>query len=181
LRGEFRWRDQFDNVGFYSFGCALLRHLQLDRDTERVKFGDEVDLKYYRLQRIYSGEITLSEGEPEGVKSPTDVGTGKPKDEKNERFATSFTEEDRLFFEQIRQKASKNQQVIQTALANPFDKFQLGIRHLVEEFMVQRLGESDKIVTAVYGGCGVSECGFPDFGEGDLRRCMRMMRGWLGG
>jgi type I restriction enzyme, R subunit len=66
----------------YSYGRFLLPHLPLDRDTERVKLGDEVGLQYYRLERIYSGEITLREGEPEGVKSPTDVGTGKAKDEK---------------------------------------------------------------------------------------------------
>jgi len=141
----------------YSFGRLLLPHLLLDRDLERVKLGDEVDLEYYRLQRTYSGQITLGQGDPEGVKSPTDVGTGKAKDDKvplseiiqilNERFATSFTEEDRLFFEQIKEKASKNPQVIQTALANPLDKFQLGIRKLIEEFMVQRLGENDKMVT----------------------------------
>jgi hypothetical protein len=34
----------------------------------------------------------------------------------NERHGTQFTEEDRLFF----------QQIIQTALANPLDKFELG-------------------------------------------------------
>jgi type I restriction enzyme, R subunit len=141
----------------YSYGRFLLPHLPLDRDTERVKLGDEVRLQYYRLQRIYSGEITLEQGEPEGVKSPTNVGSGKAKDEKvplseiiqilNERFATNFIDEDRLFFEQIREKASKNPQVIQTALANPLDKFQLGIRRVIEEFMVQRMNENDKIVT----------------------------------
>jgi type I restriction enzyme R subunit len=141
----------------YSFGRFLLPHLPLDRDTEQVKPGDEVGLQYYRLQRIYSGEITLKQGDPEGVKSPTDLGTGKAKDEKvplseiihilNEKFATSFTEEDRLFFEQVRERASKNPQIIQTALANPLDKFQLGIRKLIEEFMIQRMGENDKIVT----------------------------------
>lgn len=141
----------------YSFGRSLLPRLLLDRDLERVKLGDEVDLEYYRLQRTYSGQITLGQGDPEGVKSPTEVGTGKAKDDKvplpeiiqllNERFATNFTEEDRLFFEQIREKASKNPQVIQTALANPLDKFQLGIRKLIEEFMVQRLGENDEMVT----------------------------------
>ena len=43
----------------YSYGRFLLPHLPLERDTERVKIGDEVGLQYYRLQRIYSGEITL--------------------------------------------------------------------------------------------------------------------------
>ena len=142
---------------FYSFGRFLLPHLPLDRDTERVKLGDEVGLQYYRLQRIYSGEITLKEGEPEGVKSPTDVGTGKAKDEKvplsaiiqvlNERFGTNFTDEDRFFFEQIREKATANEQVVKLRRANPFDKFQLGLRQLIEDLMVQRMTDNDKIVT----------------------------------
>lgn len=141
----------------YSFGRFLLPHLPLDRDTERVKVGDEVGLEYYRLQRIYSGEITLKAGEPEGVKSPTDVGTGKAKDEKaplseiiqvlNERFGTNFTDEDRFFFEQIREKASANEQVVKLRRANPFDKFQLGLKQLLEDLIVQRMADNDKIVT----------------------------------
>ncbi|RPJ34536.1 MAG: type I restriction endonuclease subunit R, partial [Verrucomicrobiaceae bacterium] len=141
----------------YSFGRFLLPHLPLDRDDERVKISDEVSLQYYRLQRTYTGEITLREGEPEGVKSPTDVGTGRAKEEKaplseiiqvlNERFGTEFTEEDRLFFEQIREKATANEQVVKLRQANPFDKFQLGLRELIESLMVQRMAENDKIVT----------------------------------
>ena len=141
----------------YSYGRFLLPHLPLDRDTERVNINDEVGLQYYRLQRIHSGEITLREGEPEGVKSPTDVGTGKAKEEKvplseiikilNERFGTSFTEEDRFFFEQIREKATANEQVIKLRRANPFDKFQLGLRQLIENLMVERMADNDKIVT----------------------------------
>ena len=51
------------------------------------------------------------------------------------------------FFEQIKEKASKDPQVFQTALANPKDKFKIGIRKLIESLMIQRLGENDKIVT----------------------------------
>jgi type I restriction enzyme R subunit len=141
----------------YSFGRFLLPHLPIDHDPERVKLGDEVGLQYYRLQRIYSGEIALREGEPEGVKSPTDVGTGKAKDEKvplseiikvlNERFGTNFTDEDRFFFEQIREKATANEQVVKLRQANPFDKFQLGLKKLIEDLMVQRMADNDKIVT----------------------------------
>ena len=99
----------------------------------------------------------VKEGDAEWVKSPTEVGTRKAKDEKiplseiiqvlNERFGTEFNEEDRLFFQQIKEKACKDKQVIQTALANPLDKFELGIRKLIEEFMIERMGENDKIVT----------------------------------
>jgi len=141
----------------YSFGRFLLPHLPLDRDTERVKIGDEVGLQYYRLQRISSGGIELKEGAPGGVKSPTDVGTGRAKEEKaplseiikvlNERFGTSFTDEDRFFFEQIREKATANEQVVKLRRANPFDKFQLGLRQIIEDLMVQRMADNDKIVT----------------------------------
>lgn len=141
----------------YSFGRFLLPHLPLDRDATIVKVGDEVALQYYRLERVFSGAIVLKEGDAQFVKSPTEVGTGKAKDEKvplseiievlNERFGTEFKEEDRLFFQQIKEKACRSEQIVRTALANPLDKFELGIRKLVEDLMVERVGENDKIVT----------------------------------
>jgi type I restriction enzyme, R subunit len=141
----------------YSFGRFLLPHLPLDRETERVQISDEVGLQYYRLQRIYSGDIAVRDGDPESIKSPTDVGTGKAKEEKvllseiikilNDRFGTNFTEEDRFFFEQIREKATTSQQVVKLRRANPFDKFQLGLRQLVENLMVERMADNDRIVT----------------------------------
>jgi len=141
----------------YSYGRFLLPHLPPDRDTSIIKVGDEVALQYYRLERVYSGAIEVREGEPQPIKSPTDAGTGKAKDEKaplseiievlNERFGTHFTKEDRLFFQQIKEKACKDSQVIQTALANPLDKFELGIRKLIEDFMIERMAENDEIVT----------------------------------
>ena len=141
----------------YSYGRFLLPHLPLDRDKTVVKLQDEVELQYYRLQRVSSGPIDLKVGEPEGVYSPTEVGTGKAKEEKaplseiiqvlNARFGTAFTEEDQLFFAQIKARATANTQVIQTALANPLDKFQLGVRKLVEDLMIHRMAENDKIVT----------------------------------
>lgn len=150
------WCDPSQEM-LYSFGRFLLPHLPLDRDAERVKIGDEVGLQYYRLQRVFSGEIDLREGDPEWVKSPTDVGTGKAKDHKvplseiiqvlNDRFGTDFTDEDRLFFEQIREKATRNEQVVKLKRANPFDKFQLGLRQLIENLMVERMADNDKIVT----------------------------------
>jgi type I restriction enzyme, R subunit len=141
----------------YSYGRYLQPHLPIDRDATVIKVGDEVALQCYRLERIFSGAIDLKEGEAEYVKSPTEVGTGKATEEKaplseiiqvlNERFGTAFTEEDRLFFQQIKEKAINNEQIIRTAMANPLDKFELGIRKLVEELMIERMGQNDKIVT----------------------------------
>ena len=142
----------------YSYGRFLLPHLPLDRDTTVVKVGgDEVALRYYRLERVFSGAILVGAGKSQHIKSPTDVGTGKAKNEKaplseiidvlNERFGTQFTEEDRLFFQQIKEKACRTDQIVQTALANPLDKFELGIRKLIEDLMIVRMGENDTIVT----------------------------------
>ena len=65
----------------------------------------------------------------------------------NERFGTNLGEEDRLFFQQIIEKAIKDEQIVRTAMANPLDKFELGIRKLIEELMIERMGQNDKIVT----------------------------------
>ncbi len=139
-------------------GRFLIPHLPLEQDPESFKLSDEVGLQYYRLQRVFSGAIVLRDDAGDyGVKSPTDVGSGKAKDEKaplseiieilNERFGTNFTEEDRLFFEQIREKATNTPAVIKLRQANPFDKFKLGLRKMIEDLMFQRMGENDKIVT----------------------------------
>lgn len=155
----------------YSFGRFLLPHLPFDRDATIVKVGDEVALQYYRLERVYAGPIDLRQGEAAYVKSPTEVGTGRAKDEKaplseiiellNERFGTQFSEEDRLFFQQIKEKACKSEQVIQTAMANPLDKFELGIRKLIEELMIERMGENDKIVTRYMADQDFQASAFP--------------------
>jgi type I restriction enzyme R subunit len=155
----------------YSYGRFLLPHLPFDRDATIVKVGDEVALQYYRLERVFSGAIMIKEGEAQYIKSPSEVGTGKAKDERaplseiievlNERFGTQFSEEDRLFFQQIKEKACKSEQVIQTAMANPLDKFQLGIRKLIESLMIERMSENDKIVTRYMADQDFQSSAFP--------------------
>jgi len=150
------WTDP-DLEILYSFGRFLLPHLPTGRDVVVIRPEDDVALRYYRLERVSAGAIDLDTGDMVEVKSPTDVGTGKSTDPDaplsdiievlNERFGTEFTEEDRLFFEQIMEKACGDEQVIQTARANPIDKFELGIRSLIESFMIQRMTENDQIVS----------------------------------
>jgi type I restriction enzyme, R subunit len=142
----------------YSFGRFLLPHLPIGRDPSIAEITDEVDLRYYRLQRIESGALDLHD--PAGdayVASLTAVGSGQSKDEKaplseiidvlNQRFGTEFKEEDRLFFQQIKEKATNDDRIVQTALANPLDKFQLAIRKVIEDLMLERMGQNDRIVT----------------------------------
>ena len=140
-----------------SFGRALLPHLRPDRDDDRIHLGDDIELEYYRLQRVSSRAIDVREEERAYVTSPAEVGTGDPEedtaplseiiDRLNERFGTEFTDEDRLFFEQVKERAVRDERVRRTAQANPLDKFRLGIREQVGKLMIERMGENDTLVT----------------------------------
>lgn len=141
----------------YSYGRYLIPHLDVNEDGVNPHPEKEVVLQFYRVEKVMSGSIIMEGGDQYGVKSPTAVGTGKSKDEDkplseiiqalNDRFGTDFSDEDRLFFEQIKEKASKDERIIQTAMANPLDKFELGIKSIIESLMMQRMSENDSIVT----------------------------------
>ena len=140
----------------YSFGRALLRHLHEDREREQIDLGDDVQLAFYRLQRVTEGAITLGEGEGAYVVSPTETGTGDPEEDEaplseiierlNERFGTNFTDADRYFFEQVKAQAVQDERVRETARANPLDKFSLGIRDQISDLMIARMGQNDALV-----------------------------------
>ena len=125
--------------------------------TEAIDLGDDVTLEYYRLERVHSGAVSPRGPRRPTWSSPSAVGTGNPEDEKaplseiierlNERFGTEFTDEDRLFFEQVKERALRDDDVRQIAVANPFDKFSLGIRERLGQLMVERMGENDALVT----------------------------------
>jgi len=155
----------------YSFSRYLIPHLDPGETGVNPDPEKEVTLQYYRIEKVMSGTIVLENEEQYGVKSPTAVGTGKSKDEEkplseiiqalNERFGTDFTEEDRLFFDQIMEKASKDERVIQTAMANPLDKFELGIKTIIESLMMQRMAENDGIVTRYMDDSSFQKTIFP--------------------
>ncbi len=139
-----------------AFGRALLPHLRQERGSA-VHLGDDVELEYYRLQQISSDALEVGKTDPAYVTSPTEVGTGDPDedtaplseiiDRLNERFGTDFTDEDRLFFEQVKERAVRDEDVCRLALANPFEKFVLGVHDRIGQLMLQRMSENDALVT----------------------------------
>jgi type I restriction enzyme R subunit len=46
-------------------------------------------------------------------------------------------------------------------MANPLDKFELGIRKLIESLMIERMGENDKIVTRYMADQDFQSSAFP--------------------
>jgi type I restriction enzyme R subunit len=117
----------------YTYARFLLAKLPRATDSRKVQVDDEIELKYYRLQKISEGAIDLKVGEPEPLYGPTDVGTGQADEDVqlstlvgklNERFGTEFTPADQLFFDQVREAAAANEQLRAAVMANSIDNFE---------------------------------------------------------
>lgn len=138
----------------YTYGRYLLTKLPRRLDSESVQVDDEVQLKYYRLQKISEGAINLREGEAEPLYGPTSVGTGQPDEEVhlstlveklNERFGTTFTLADQLFFDQVRETAVANEQLRQAAKANTYENFVPVFVKQLENLFVERMDDNEEI------------------------------------
>jgi type I restriction enzyme, R subunit len=138
----------------YTFGRYLLTKLPHSQDGAVVNVDDDVQLKYYRLQKISEGAINLSTGEAEALYGPTEVGTGKPDedvqlstlvDKLNERFGTQFTLADQLFFDQIRATAVANEQLRQAAEVNTLENFEPVFNKHLENLFIERMEGNEEI------------------------------------
>jgi type I restriction enzyme, R subunit len=138
---------------------TYLRHLALKlpkRSSGAVyQFDDQVQLEYYRLQKISEGSISLSEGIAKPLDGPSEVGSGKLHDERlplsrlidviNDRFGTDFNEADQLFFDQIIEAALRVDMLEQAASANSVDKFQLVFRQILESLFIERMDTNEDL------------------------------------
>ncbi len=143
-----------DHEKLYTYARFLLTKLPVDKDARRVRIDDEVELKYYRLQKISEGSIDLKAGEAEPLKGPTDVGTGLPDEEVqlstlveklNERFGTEFTPADQLFFEQVRETAVANEHLRQAGMANSIENFEPVFNRQLENLFLERMEGNEEI------------------------------------
>ena len=143
----------------YTFARNLLAKLPPPGDGRAFVLDDEVALRFFRLQQMTEGSITLSTGVAEPLKGPTDVGTAGTKDEEvalsslidrlNERFGTDFTEADQLFFDQIRSSAENDQNIMEAALANNFTNFSSYLERMLDELFISRMEGNEEIFSRV--------------------------------
>ena len=138
---------------------VFLRHLAAKLPRRRsgpaYRFDDEVQLEYYRLQKLSEGSISLEEGEARALDGPTEVGSGlaRPQpvplsqliDIVNDRFGTDFNQADQLFFDQVVEAAMANDGVRQAAAVNPGDKFELVFKGLLENLFAERMDQNEDI------------------------------------
>lgn len=132
---------------------AYLRHLALKlpkrSQGKSYQFDEEIDLNYYRLQKISEGSISLAEGPAKPLDGPHEVGTGLSRGEQlplsrlidliNNRFGGDLNDADQLFFDQIVEAASCNTEIAQAAKVNSLDKFQLVFSQTLESLFIERM------------------------------------------
>lgn len=143
-----------DHEKLYSYTRFLLTKLPHTTDHRTVQIDDEVELKYYRLQKISEGAIDLKVGEPEALYGPTEVGSGQADEDVplstlveklNERFGTEFTLADQLFFDQVRETAVANEKLRQAAMANTIENFEPVFNKQLENLFIERMDGNEDI------------------------------------
>ena len=140
---------------------TYLRHLALKLPRRKsgpgYQFDEEVELDYYRLQKISEGSISLNEGYAKPLDGPREVGSGMVRDDQlslsrlidiiNERFGGELNEADQLFFDQIAEAASQNEALQKAAEVNSLDKFQLVFRQVLESLFIERMELNEELFT----------------------------------
>lgn len=133
----------------YTYLKHLAPKLPKRKSGPGYQFDDEVQLGYYRLQKISEGSISLSEGVAKPLDGPKEVGSGLVREEDvplsrlidliNERFGEDLNESDQLFFDQITEAATRVEAVRQAAENNPIGKFQLVFGEILESLFIERM------------------------------------------
>lgn len=140
---------------------SYLRHLTLKLPTRKAgpgyQFDEQVELDYYRLEKISEGSISLGEGYAKPLDGPREVGTGLVREDKvslsrlidaiNQRFGGDLNEADQLFFDQIAEAASQNEGLIKAAQVNSLEKFQLVFRQVLESLFIERMELNEDLFT----------------------------------
>ncbi len=139
----------------YSYIRLLLTKLPRGDRGPVYNFDDDIALKYYRLQKISEGSITLEAGKQEPVSGPTAVGTGAARGDEielsklidilNERFGTAFKPGDQLFFESIREDAIADGELRQAAMANTMENFGYVFSKALEGLFIDRMDQNEEI------------------------------------
>lgn len=129
----------------------LLRH----SNEAQYDFDSDIQLEYYRLQKISEGSIHLEKGKKSPIDGPNAVGTAILRESSvklsqlidllNSRFGTDFNQADQLFFDQIVEAASNSEELKQAAQVNSSDKFTLLFNQIVESLFIERVDQNEDI------------------------------------
>lgn len=127
----------------YRFAYFLRRILPSSRDRLPIEIKEQIDLDSYRIQLMSSGKIKIpgGEGELEPIKQIGDF-TVVPNhkealsqiiEELNKRFGTDFTQDDKVFIEQLESKLEENEALQRSVRINPPEDARLTFNHVATD------------------------------------------------
>ncbi len=137
----------------------FLRHLSTKLPTHgrnaQYDFDGDVQLEYYRLQKISEGSIDLKKGYGQALDGPKSVGSGLVRealvqfsqliDLINTRFGTEFNQADQLFFDQIIETAAQSEELQQAVNANSKEGFKLLFGQILKSIFTERIDQNEEI------------------------------------
>lgn len=127
----------------YVFGRFLLKKLPVSRECLPVEIQQQIDIESYGIRKTGNGEIKLERGgvelEPQGAKgaqapAPEDL---EPLSsilrELNQRFGTDFTDEDKVFIEQLEARLAEDAALEASVRVNTPDNARLTFDHVAND------------------------------------------------
>lgn len=127
----------------YVFARLLRRYLPAERANLPREIQQNIDMESYRVRETYRGKISLDRGdgkiEPIGAKGSRAPGPDEVEAlsqiirELNERFGTDFSEEDKVFVEQLEQKLAGDPALSASVKTNTPENARLTFDYVVED------------------------------------------------
>ncbi len=127
----------------YVFTRLLRRYLPARREDLPREIQEHVDMESYRIQRRYMGKIGLDRGQgevrPIGAEGPHGQALEEIEPlsqiirELNERFGTDFSEEDKIFIQQLEEKLAGDPALTASVRVNAPENARLTFDHVVND------------------------------------------------
>lgn len=143
----------------YVFAKLLWRVLPNDRQPLPVEVQREIDLDSLRVSRTGSTRIKLDRGtheidpmEAKGKKldAPPDIEPlSRIIQELNERFGTNFTEQDKVFIQQLEERIAKDRALAESVRVNPPEDARLTFDHVVNDRLQEKIDTNFKFYKQV--------------------------------
>lgn len=143
----------------YVFGKMLLRKLPAKGESRTVDLGEDVALKYYRLQKEAEGDLLLAAEGQQELYGPSETGTGKAKedlvklssliDKVNERFGTDFDAQDLI--DGVTHQLVNDETVQKAAQVNDRANFEFVGKDAFDDALVERHGKHAEFIDRVFG------------------------------
>ena len=129
----------------YRFAYFLSRVLPSSQDRLPIEIKEQIGLDSYRIQLMSNGKIKIvgREGELKPIKKIRDF-TVIPNhkeplseiiEELNKRFGTDFTQDDKVFIEQLESKLEKNEALRKSVRINPPEDARLTFDHVATDML----------------------------------------------